>query len=614
MTRLLIIPSSITRWLRLPGFLRFIIYHLSFNVTLLLTACDLGRHERMHDELLRARKMNKEYVDFTTDSVMKEVAAYYDRHGTPNERMEAHYLLGCTYRDMGEAPRAIDCYLDAAACADTTAADCDFYTLASIHAQMAWLYHQQLLFSYEIEAHRKASHYNYLAKDTLHAISELRTIAGTYILQNKRDSAETILLRAIELYQKNGFNQDGLQASLLLMHLYAESKACSSELKVLIDKYDSESTNFDEHHELHSAHRQFYYYKGEYFEEINQLDSAEYYFRKIYHRDMPYTAYDSMYRGLLSIFEKRHDADSIAKYARLYCEVNDSSIAIKDQELTVQLAASYNYSNYQKESAENAKKANLFQSYVIALLVAFIIGLILFGILLHRHTLVKQERQRTIELTKAEIASLTREYESKLKQLQQLEKSHKKRIDTIQKELGYAQEKNKGLQTKNEESQEIILKLNTQFEEEKNSLLLGIKNYADKVSELERQLKIAGYKKNSVPFLKLGIVTRINEYYAKDCNKKLTEEELDLLVKAANEYFPDLISDLNKASGISTLGMHVCLLVALNIQPNEITHLLDISAAQVGNLKKDLNNALFNENTARTLYKNLATHYKIMST
>jgi hypothetical protein len=60
--------------------------------------------------------------------------------------------------------------------------------------------------------------------------------------------------------------------------------------------------------------------------------------------------------------------------------------------------------------------------------------------------------------------------------------------------------------------------------------------------------------------------------------------------------------------------MHVCLLVALNIQPNEITHLLDISAAQVGNLKKDLNNALFNENTARTLYKNLATHYKIMST
>ena len=44
---------------------------------LLLTACDPGRHERMKEELLRARMMNKEYVDFTTDSVMKEVADYF---------------------------------------------------------------------------------------------------------------------------------------------------------------------------------------------------------------------------------------------------------------------------------------------------------------------------------------------------------------------------------------------------------------------------------------------------------------------------------------------------------------------------------------------------------
>ena len=48
--------------------------------------------------------MNKNYVPFSTDSVMQEVADYYDHHGPPNERMEAHYLLGCVYRDMGEAP------------------------------------------------------------------------------------------------------------------------------------------------------------------------------------------------------------------------------------------------------------------------------------------------------------------------------------------------------------------------------------------------------------------------------------------------------------------------------------------------------------------------------
>ena len=63
-----------------------------------------GKADRMYYELLLADAQNKTYVDFTTDSVMKEVAHYYDRHGSANERMRAHYLLGCSYRDMGEAP------------------------------------------------------------------------------------------------------------------------------------------------------------------------------------------------------------------------------------------------------------------------------------------------------------------------------------------------------------------------------------------------------------------------------------------------------------------------------------------------------------------------------
>ncbi|MBQ4391555.1 MAG: hypothetical protein II826_00390, partial [Prevotella sp.] len=74
------------------------------SALLLLQACDTAaappigtwpRQQRLRHELLRAKAMNKAYVNFTTDSVMKEVADYYDSHGTPNERMEAHYLLGC---------------------------------------------------------------------------------------------------------------------------------------------------------------------------------------------------------------------------------------------------------------------------------------------------------------------------------------------------------------------------------------------------------------------------------------------------------------------------------------------------------------------------------------
>ena len=80
---------------------------------------------RMRIELLKAKAQNKAYIDFTTDSVMLEVADYFDHHGTPNDRMLAHYLLGCTYRDMKEAPMSLQCYYDAVEAADTTSADCD---------------------------------------------------------------------------------------------------------------------------------------------------------------------------------------------------------------------------------------------------------------------------------------------------------------------------------------------------------------------------------------------------------------------------------------------------------------------------------------------------------
>ncbi|MBR3414278.1 MAG: hypothetical protein IKG81_16510, partial [Bacteroidales bacterium] len=53
--------QGFTRWL---GFAIPARWVLGFAIPLLLlTACDADRHERMQQELLRARKMNKEYVD-----------------------------------------------------------------------------------------------------------------------------------------------------------------------------------------------------------------------------------------------------------------------------------------------------------------------------------------------------------------------------------------------------------------------------------------------------------------------------------------------------------------------------------------------------------------------
>ena len=340
-------------------------------------SCDSsGRRAAMNAVLDDADSLNRSYIPLSSDSLLKEAASYFDRHGTPNERLRAHYLLGCAYRDMGEAPRAIEVWQDAVSCADTTATDCDYKLLGKAYSQMANLFYYQLLLSDEIEARRKAYRFTLMSKNTLVAIHEYKMMGGTYLLQNKNDSAELILKEALSLYQRHGYLQEELKASTMLMYLYADQPSRISALKDLMERYEAECSLFDENHELPPSKRQYYYYKGRYYEGVNMLDSAELCYRKIFRPGISYLDANPMYKGLLSVFKKKQTGDSIAKYANLYCMSVDSSSILKDRELTAQMAASYNYNRFQKQALENAEKANERLYIAVILLSLSIIGII----------------------------------------------------------------------------------------------------------------------------------------------------------------------------------------------------------------------------------------------
>lgn len=560
-----------------------------------VAACDsAGRRAAMLAVLEEADSLNRNYIPITSDSLLREAVDYFDHHGTPNERLRAHYLLGCAYRDMGEAPRAIDCLLDAVAFADTSACDCNYKILGSTYSQMAIMYHRQLLLTNELWARKQAYLNTLKAGDTLIAINDFKMMAGVYSLQNKYDSAEIILKETLKLYHNYGYLQDELKASTMLMYLYVDQPTQIAALKDMIERYDAECALFDENHELPPSKHQYYYYKGRYYENIYQLDSAELYYRKVYRPNMSYTDKDPMYRGLLSVYQKKHNPDSIAKYAELFAEANDSSIAIKDQELTAQMAASYNYSRYQRQALENTKKANQRLYMVVALLSIVIIGMIAALFFSQQY----RKKKKVLEELQREYTEAQNQYTRIQKQLRQIEERHKTVLNSFQRG--------------NDESQALITMLNTQHEEEKERLTRELSSYTERVEQLERQLKISQYTKSSQPFLSLGIVRRII-IYAQDSRRQLSNNDLLTLASAVKEHFPDLITDLDSAPFITPLAKNVCMLTILNLKPGEIVNLLGISSSQVSNLRKDVNMALFNENTTRTLYQNLSRHYKILS-
>ena len=89
----------------------------------LLAACQRGRSTYMRQQLAHLQALNQADSLLTDDSLAQALAFYFDAHGTPNEQMEAHYLLGRTHADRGEAPAAIAAYHDAIDRADSNIAN-----------------------------------------------------------------------------------------------------------------------------------------------------------------------------------------------------------------------------------------------------------------------------------------------------------------------------------------------------------------------------------------------------------------------------------------------------------------------------------------------------------
>ena len=551
-----------------------------------LTARKAGwsKAAQMRYDLLRAKAQNKAYIPFTSDSAATAFTHYYDSHGTPNDRLQAHYLLGCVYRDLGESPRAVNCFWDAIAAADTTAEDCDYRTLGATYSQMADVYHRQLLLTYEIEARQHASDYAYLSKDTFTAIYGQNLAAGAYILLNQNKKAEDILKRTMALFRKHGHEKAAAQSTTIMMALYVDDRERLPELKSLIDVYEQESGLFDEHHELPPNKRLFYYYKGKYFEGVGQLDSAEYYYRKRYYPGLPPLAKDPVYRGLLSVFKKRHQADSIAKYAQLYCEANDSSIAIKDRELTAQMAANYNYFNFEKNAHKNALKAyRLLVGLILSVCIIIILSVVGYMALKH---------YRKVQKLKLE--------------------EHQQELATVNHMLKESNRKGREFKQKYEQSERAIEVVNAQHHTEMGELTEKVSTLEQTVETLQRRNELSGQFRQSHLFLDTGIMKRIRLFLTHP-QKHLSNYDLKLLAETTREYYPDLMRDITQAVGSDTLAEYVCILVALNVSSADITHLLDITFSQVSNLKQRINVALFKEKTARTLYSNLSARYGIPS-
>ncbi len=367
---------------------------------------EMSRALRMKYWLLRCNAQNNAGVLFTSDSISSLLVEYYDRHGTPNERMLAHYMQGCAHRDMREWPKEAHCYNDAVAAADSAAADCDFRQLSIIYKEIGYIYSTKYLIKEALQAYDNAERY---AQDTSSLLSIWYHKSNALIRKGDIDEGLRIKEELIAHDMAKGLYKSTAVTKGACVSYYIK-KGNFKKAKAYLDDYAKHSDKLP-------GLGDYYYKKGTYYEETEDLDSAEYYYRKLQRLNDELLDQYLASRGLTRIYNTREQQDSLGKYALRALLLTDS-LYNRKVGWNIQAAQTmYDYSRHQVETQRKVQKIQegelrLRNIIIGATVICFIIILLA---LLYRNRV--RQRMHKIHLQQvrnsAVVETLTKEVEEK---------------------------------------------------------------------------------------------------------------------------------------------------------------------------------------------------------
>ena len=517
--------------------------HLCLCVLLLMMGCT-GDGVQMRQQLEELEQQNRAGEQLLNDSLAEDLVEYFDRHGDANERMRAKYMLGRTYYHLGELPRALETYLGAADCADTTSADCDYKVLSRIHAQSAVIYHSQIQPRSELLYYNLAEYYAWKAEDTLQAIECFAAQTGAYTFIKKQDSVIIICEASSRLFDSIGRWDRSSQMKgrailpLTQMNEIEKSKQC-------IDEYESNSGLYFINDSISKGHEIYYYIKGNYYLATNQLDSAEYLFRKELRDGKDLNNQIAGCKGLQELYEKKKISDSIAKYANLGYILNDSAYSLSEMQNIQKLQASYNYNHQQFLAEKNARKAERTVAWLVvvsALLVVLLLAIYLFY---QKYKADKERAQAEYRLNQSKLE----EAQSELLELRERNQDADALINKRAEEIKALQKRIDEYQSRQDSYDSATLE--------------------DRIDNSE-------------------IVKELNALLELNPVQSATQSQMRELKKFVNEQIPYFYDSLNEPQLLRPIEYEVCVLTRCHFKPASICKLLNRSDGYIANLRKGI--------------------------
>ena len=504
---------------------------------------------QMYYQLLCIKANDKAYIRHTSDSLILLVLHYYIEKRDERHLPEAYYYAGRVYRDLEDAPQALD-YFEKAI--DALPINEGYQLKSKIYSQMGTLFLYQKTYDEALKMFKEAQKCDIALKDSANMVFNLRDIADSYRCIDQNDSSIYYFQKAYNLAEVQGNQKLMAMVQNQMASLYSNLGKYDLARKLLQPSLDT----LDIHSKsgIFSIASKLYHRMG-------YIDSASYYYNELLKCGTIY-AKQTAHKGLAKIAILHDNPQKALLHLNQYIQYTDFIHQITDTENVRRLNSLYNYQLREKENnrlkIENKEKQNLI-IYIISIGLFIIASLFAY----------LQRNKRKKQLLKIQLKNL--------RQLKQYKKSslfieeNKRKIEELEQKLQEADQTNHILRTQLKEQIELTL-------------------YTNKQAEIE----LTRRKQSNSTLLESEIYKYIQKQLTTKTNKKLlSNNDWKELEKVINNTYEGFSKNLRNYYDLNEHEYSVCLLIKINIPPIDIAKLTNHSKEAITSTRRRLYEKVF---------------------
>lgn len=374
--------------------------------------------------LLLTQARDKNYIEHTSDSIIKVAVDYFDSHKDIERKAQSYYYLGRVYSDLYQTELAAESYLKALELAKL--AD-SFKWIRVINNQLGKIYYNLSQYDKALLYYKEAYKICEQINDTIGRGYVLRNIGWMYEGLLNKDSALLYYKMALEEAKKNSLKNMCQSVYGDLANFYRQNKEYGLAMEnIRLALSINEVSNIP---------YRYYFIQGDLFYQMNQLDSAQVYLYKALDSNNLYTK-GQCYKLLSTLLAESANFQQSYAYLNEYIKCRDSIETIYQPEEIRKIEANFNYQKAKLLQERNILRNKVLTVSFAAIALICVICMVLCYSFYQRHLLQKEREINSLKKFVEEKEKVCKENQAVIHKNNLLIIELKRTIDNLESKEG----------------------------------------------------------------------------------------------------------------------------------------------------------------------------------